>query len=126
RAGFSYPSAVAIDPVSGWVWISDNGAGNVAILNPWSGAMTTLPGFIGPSTLAVDANSHSGWVCDEEGKTVWEFAPTGLQLGAPITPIEIPLGISVDPNDGSVWIAERGASRLRHYAASHSLLGTAN
>src|SRR5262249_58397349 len=45
RSGFDYPSALAIDPVSGWVWISDNAAGVVAILNPWSGAMTTLPSF---------------------------------------------------------------------------------
>ena len=126
RGGFSYPSALAIDPVSGWVWISDNAAGTVSILNPWTGAMTTLPSFVGPSTLAVDAASHDGWVCDESNQTVSEFDPTGAPVGAPISPIEVPLGISVDPNDGSVWIAERGASRVRHYATSHVLLGSLN
>lgn len=127
RGGFSYPSAVATDPVSGFVWISENGAGNLIMLNPFTGVLVTLPNFVGPSTLTVDAQSHSVWMCDESNKTVWEFSPAPSQLGNPLTPIETPIGVSVDPVDGSVWIAERGGNRILHYdGPSHLFLGSVN
>jgi DNA-binding beta-propeller fold protein YncE len=124
RGGFSAPSAIATDVVSGWVWISDHSAGSVAILNPWTGTMTTIPGLVGPSTLTVDPVTHNGWVCDENDGTVYEFTSTGSPASAPIDPLQTPIGVAVDPNDGSVWIAERAAGRLRHYANSHALLGS--
>lgn len=124
RGGFSYPSAIAADPVSGWVWISDNAAGVVTILNPWTGTTTAVPGLLGPSTVALNATDHSGWVCDETAGTVFHFDPNGNVLANPLNPIQVPIGVAVDPNDGSVWIAERGASRLRHYSASSVLLGS--
>jgi len=124
RGGFSYPSAIATDAASGWVWNSDNAAGSVAILNPWTGTVTTVTSLVGPSTLTVDPTDHRGWVCDESGNKVYQFESTGGPVGAPIDPIYTPLGVSLDLNDGSAWIAERGGNRLRHYATSHTLLGS--
>jgi DNA-binding beta-propeller fold protein YncE len=124
RGGFSYPSSVAADPVSGLVWISDNGAGNLVQLNPWTGTLVTLTNFAGPSTLALDPSTHDVWMCDESHNTVYEFSPAAIQVGSPLDPIDTPIGVAVDPVDGSVWICERGGNRIRHYDAGHTLLGS--
>jgi len=124
RGGFSYPSSVAADPVSGIVWISDNGAGNLVMLNPWTGVLVTLTNFDGPSTLALDSRTHDVWMCDESNNTVYEFSSAPNQVGIPLDPIDTPIGVAVDPVDGSVWIAERGGNRIRHYDTGHTLLGS--
>jgi streptogramin lyase len=124
RGGFVFPVAVAADPVSGSVWISDNGAGSVSVLNPWTGSILTTPGLVGPSSVAVDPSDHRAWVCDESDRTLYHFESSGALVGTPIEPIETPLGVTIDPVDRSVWVAERGGNRLRHYSPDHVLLGS--
>jgi len=124
KSGLSAPNAVAIDRSSGAVWVSDAFAGNVVVLNPWTGATVTIPGLVSPAALAVEPAGHSAWVCDERGGTVYQFDPAGSPVGNAIAPIDTPIGVALDPADRSAWIAERGAGRVRHYSESHVLLGS--
>jgi DNA-binding beta-propeller fold protein YncE len=124
RGGFVFPSAVAADPVSGFVWISDNEAGELVMFNPWTATLYTQTNFGGPSTLALDPSTHDVWMCDETNNAVYEFSSQPNIVGSPIEPIDTPIGVAVDPVDGSAWIAERGASRIRHYDAAHTFLGS--
>ena len=122
RGGFQFPTAIAADPVSGWVWVSDNGAGNVVIFNPGTGTTTTVSSLQSPSTIALNPADHSAWVCDESGGVV-QITSDGNAV-ASLAPFQTPIGVALNPNDGSLWIAERGGNRLWHYSSSHQLLGS--
>ncbi|HET9326508.1 MAG TPA: hypothetical protein VFQ05_07045 [Candidatus Eisenbacteria bacterium] len=119
--GFSGPVAVAVDSVTGFVWVSDRLAGRVAILNPATGVTINVPGLGYPSTLTVDPLQGMAWVCDEPGR-LWSFDPFGRPIGGAIEPLQFPIGVAVDVFDRSVVVCERDGNRLRRYAPDHSPL----
>ena len=121
--GFSGPTAVAVDSVTGHVWVADADGARVAIVDPGSGVTTQIPGIGFPSALAVDPLAHVTWVSDESGK-LRAFDPFGDPLGSVIEPLFLPAGVAVDVFDRSVVVCERGASRLRRYDLRDSLLAT--
>jgi DNA-binding beta-propeller fold protein YncE len=118
---FDGPTSVAVDSVSGFVWVSDSFDGHVAILNPATGVTIDVPGLGIPSSLAIDPLLHMGWVCDERGR-LWAFNSTGQPAGNAIEPLQLPIGAAVDVFDRSVVVCERDGNRLRRYAADHSPL----
>ena len=121
--GFSGPTSVGVDSVTGHVWVSDSFGGRLAILDPTTGVNVSIPGLGTPAALAVDPLDHVTWVCDEEGK-LYAFDPMGNPSGATIEPLDLPIGAAVDVFDRSIVVCERGASRLKRYASDHSLLST--
>ena len=122
RAGFQQPVSVAVDSVSGQVWVADGLAGTLTAFDPSSGVRSNLPGFVAPGALAVSAVDHSAWLCDEQAGKVHHFSATLMPILNPIEPLGTPIGIALDPWDGSVWICERGANRVRRYTVSHTFL----
>ena len=124
QSGFSSPATVAVDSVSGRVWVSDSFAGRVASLDPISGVLVSIPGLVSPGAMAAEPITHSAWVCDEQDGVVREFSSTGSPLGAPIEPVSTPIGIAIGAWDRSLWICERGADQVRHYSSNLSLVGT--
>jgi DNA-binding beta-propeller fold protein YncE len=121
--GFSGPTGVAVDSVTGHVWVADAYGARVTIVDPGSGVTTQIPGVGTPTTLAVDPLARVTWVSDESGR-LRAFDPTGDPLGSVIEPLSLPAGVAVDVFDRSVVVCERGASRLRRYDLGGSLLGT--
>lgn len=119
--GFDGPISVAVDSVTGFVWVSDFIKGQVAILNPATGVTITVPGLGNPSTLAIDPIEGVTWVCDQVGK-LWAFDPSGQPSGNAIEPLERPQGAAVDVFDRSVVVSELNGNRLRRFAPDHSLL----
>ncbi len=122
-AGLEGSSAVGVDSAAGLVWVSDNAAGKVLVLDPATGVTVTIPGLVSPGTLAVEPLGHSAWICDERDRTLYQFSANGAPVGAPIEPIEFPIGLAIDPTDRSVWVCERGANRVRRYNTAHTLVG---
>jgi DNA-binding beta-propeller fold protein YncE len=121
-SGFDGPTAVAVDSVTGHVWIADSFGGRVAILEPSSGVSVNIPGVGTPSTMAVDPLDRVTWVCDESGRLL-AFDPNGDPSGSVIEPLSLPIGAAVDVFDRSVVVCERSGNRLRRYGSDHSLLG---
>lgn len=122
--GFNAPSEVAVDSVSGAVWVSDSFGGRVVVLNPATNVRITIPGLVTPSGLAVDPLARVTWVCDEGGGRVYAFDPIGDPSGAALEPLDVPIAAAVDVFDRSVLVCERNANKLRRYASDHSLLAT--
>ena len=122
HSGFDRPTVVAVDSVTGRVWFSDSFAGRVTSFDPGSGAVVNIPGLVSPGALAAEPLRQSVWVCDEQNDVVQEFSASGTPLGSPIEPVLTPIGIAIAAWDRSLWICERGADRLRRYAADRSLI----
>jgi DNA-binding beta-propeller fold protein YncE len=119
HAGFSAPTAVAVDSARGLVWVSDPFSGRVSVLDPASGVTVTIPGLAVPGTLAVDPLRRLAHVCEEGADAVQAFDPSGTPVGAPIEPLQLPIGIAVDHRDRSVWICQRAGDRVsRHLGDS--------
>jgi len=122
--GFDSPSFVAVDSVTGHVWVADPFRHQVAIINPTSGLTVSIPGLGTPLCVAVDPLTRVGWVTDDTDGVVWSFDSAGQPSGSVIEPLQTPSGVAVDVFDRSVVICERDGNRVRRHASDHSLLAT--
>ena len=120
-SGYGSPTEVAVDSVTGHVWVADSFVGRVAVLDPGTGVTVNIPGLGTPSALAVDPLDRVTWIGDESGK-LYAFDPNGNPSGNTIEPLNLPIGAAVDVFDRSVVVCERGASRLKRFAPDHTLL----
>ncbi len=117
---FSDPDGVAVDQVTGHVYVVDSGNSRVeefdaagAYLAQFSGASTPAGGFSGPTAVAVDQTTGDVYVVDTGNNVVDEFTPSGVYIcelsgwerGCQATPVEppsfsTPIGVAVDPTTG--------------------------
>ena len=120
--GYVGAADVAANPVTGEVWVADEGAGRVVVYQPQSGVTVTIPGLFLPRAVAVDPFDGTGWVCDGGNHLVYHFTPDGDQVAQPIAALNGPVDVAVDPQDGSLWVCERGAGRVDRYDPAGQLL----
>jgi len=113
------PTAVAVDPTQGLVWVSDPYSGVVVRINPGNGERLIVndPGL--PGAIAIDPVRHTAWVCDERQGEVAQFRSDG-EPGVPpaIGPIQLALAVAVDPLDQSVWVCDNGARAVRQFTTT--------
>ena len=115
RPGFGSPGSVAVTPGRGPVWVADELAGTVDIIDPGDLLGPTLRGLGAPAGIALDPIDGSGWVCDRSGD-VRHFLPSGgPAFPASLLLLDDPAGIATDPADGAVWVTEFGGNRVQRY-----------
>ncbi len=116
---FGSPSAVAVDPAQGVVWVSDGIEGTVVRFNPGNGSRLVIPRGATPGAIAVDPVRHTAWVCDERGAQIVQIQLDGSPGSPPaIGPLELPLDVAIDGQDGSVWVCDNRAGKLLQFGAS--------
>ena len=123
RSGLGEPFAVAATPDFGPVWVADQFAGKVFIIDPSTTTSITLQGLGAPFTMALDPFDGSAWISDLRGK-VHHYQPSGAPAaGNPIDLLEGPRGVATDARDGVLWVAETQGSRVRRYSRAGLPLG---
>ncbi len=94
---------VAVNPKDGSCWITD-GKGPIARYDANGNLLANAPPLNEPKGgLSVDYQGNV-WVADTQGDIVVRYSPNGEEL-VKITDIPNPVSPSVNPKDGSVWLA---------------------
>ncbi len=101
----------------GLVWGAARFAGTLTVRDAGGYEFRTQTGLGAPYTLARSPLDESVWLCELDG-SVTRFGQDGEFVGPTIGLLDQPTGIAVHRTDGSVWIAERGANRVRHFLAN--------
>jgi len=115
RPGFDAAGSVAVTPGRGPVWVGDELAGTVDIIDPSDLLGPILRGLGAPAGIALDPIDHTGWICDRSG-SVRHFQSSGATASpAALLLLDDPAGIATDPHDGAVWVTEFGGNRVRRY-----------
>jgi DNA-binding beta-propeller fold protein YncE len=116
--------SLALDPVTGQVWTSDETDALVTTRGLGDPVPVSIAGLSLPFTIAVDRSDHSAWVCDLSGR-VGHYAADGTPASPPaINLLDDPDGIAVNPQDRSVWVCEHDGNRVRHFAANGGAIAT--
>jgi DNA-binding beta-propeller fold protein YncE len=134
---FNSPSAMAVDPADGSVYVADSGNNRVEKFNSagvfqsqLGCASGTCPNGTGPGQfhfplgVAVDPSDGSVYVTDALGGRVEKFSRSGTFLsqfgsaGSGNGQFSQPTGLAVDPTDGSVYVADTGNSRVEKFDAA--------
>lgn len=111
------PAGLAMDPVTGIVYIADSGNGRIRRVFPLTGGIDTLlEGFQNPQGLAWDARTDTLYIADAGANAVYRWRPGFAKQEAiaegEAAGLKGPLGVAVD-DTGNVWIADTGNNRLR-------------
>lgn len=125
RTGFVEPGAVAVDTITGDVWMSDGDGARVWLLRPATGVTVSIPMPGTPGDLAVDHGGLGVWVGLENGGMVRHLDGDGDPLGS-IGGLGTPLGVALDASDGTVWVCERDSNRVRHHDPETGILSSAD
>ena len=116
---FVNPTAVAVDPAQGLVWVSDPFSGVVVRINPGNGERLLINDPDLPGAIAIDPIRHTAWVCDERQSEVAQFRiDGGPGLPPAIGPVDLALSVAVDPIDQSLWVCDNGARAVRQFSSS--------
>lgn len=125
RSGFGTPYSLAVTQDFGPVWVADDQAGEVQVIDPANlVGPVTIAGVSQPFTMALDPFNATAWICDLSG-AVHHYAANG----APAAPAALnvlfnqPGGIATSAADGAVWVTELAGDRVRRFARDGSVLG---
>jgi DNA-binding beta-propeller fold protein YncE len=111
---FGTPSAIAVDPLAGTVWVCDDTDGSVAVYRPEAQSLSVFrSGLETPQAVAVDLRDGTGWVGDVGLGAVQHLTAAGVPAGPPVAPVDGPIGLALDPASGALWICERTGNRVR-------------
>jgi DNA-binding beta-propeller fold protein YncE len=108
-AGFPAPASIAVDPRDSSVWIADSTSKTVVHLtaNGVELSRTKTTGFFSdaPHQIAVDPRNGDVWYTGFHTGNVYKLS-SGGHLLAKIGSFDRPVSVSVNPSDGSVWVAD--------------------
>jgi len=109
-----YPAGVAV--VDGTWYVADSGGSRIVTVNPVTDAVTPVAakGLNDPRDLELDAADPGAlWVTDTGGNRVVRIARTGEQLGAPLTGLTQPYGLTNDAQ--RVYVANTYGNSVRAF-----------
>jgi DNA-binding beta-propeller fold protein YncE len=115
RAGFNEAGALAVTPGRGPVWVADEQAGVLDILDASQLLGPRVRGLGAPASIALDPIDGTGWVTDRVGSVRHFRADGSNALPTTLNALLDPVGIATDPTTGAVWVTEFGGNRLRRY-----------
>ena len=112
----SYPADVATDSAAGTVYVANNIAGTVSVIDAATNAVTaTIPVGSGPFGVAVDSAAGTVYVTDGIAGTVSVIDAATNAVTATITvptpqsaSAAYPYAVAVDPAAGTVYVANGG------------------
>jgi len=122
RSGFGGAASLAVTPGFGPLWVADELAGIVDVVNPgdFTGPRLSVPE---PFTIALDPFDGSGWICDLAGVVRHYQASGAPGFPAAISLLQAPEGVATSAGDSTLWITERTGARVRRYALNGTPLG---
>jgi len=126
RTGYGSVSALAVTPGHGLLWVADELAGTLDIVDPGNLIIgSRIRTVAQPAAIALDPLNGNAWVCNRNGNgAVFHFQPSGATaLPASLGLLDDPVGIATDPDDGSLWVTEFAGDRVRHYQQGGFALG---
>ena len=126
---FAAPMGVAVDPLTGNLFVSDPASNIVQGFTPegaWVRSIAGAPGkpLVSPFGLAVDAAGVL-YVADAGNNLVRSFAPDGsegVQIGAGPGTLNAPYGVHVDAS--GVYVADTGGNAVKKFNAAGALVLT--
>ena len=112
----SYPADVATDSAAGTVYVANNVAGTVSVIDAATNAVTaTIPVGSGPFGVAVDSAAGTVYVTDGIAGTVSVIDAATNAVTATITvptpqsaSAAYPYAVAVDPAAGTVYVSDAG------------------
>jgi DNA-binding beta-propeller fold protein YncE len=131
-ARFRFPAGIAVDPVSGDLWISDKDNHVIRRMTP-GGAVTTIAGqpgvagaFAYPRGIVVD-NTGAAYVADTQNHAIRRITSDGamttfagrvLAQGSAdgtgdAARFRSPTDIAIDPTTGNFYVSDTGNDRIR-------------
>ncbi len=117
------PGSVAANPLDGSCWVADTGNNYLVHLAEDGSVLWCGPCFSRPQSISVDPTDGSCWVADTENNHLVHLDAQGNQLLRQDCYWEILAlrrcfgelsSVSVNPTDGSLWVADTGNSHLVH------------
>ena len=120
---FTSPMGVAVDPVTGTVFVSDPAQNIVQAFSPGGAWVRSISGgtakpLVSPFGLAVDASGVL-YVADAGNNLVRSFAPDGaegVRIGAGPSTLNAPYGVHVDAS--GVYVADTGGNAVKKFNAA--------
>jgi DNA-binding beta-propeller fold protein YncE len=120
------PQACAVDTVTGEVWVTDQGANQVTVLNLSGALVTNLPVGMQPSGIAFDGTNM--WVANQKSNSVWKIVGSTFATAAIVAVPAGPRGViyGVGAATPYVWVVNTPSGRLTQIkAASAAVTGVA-
>ena len=103
--------SVVVNPKDGSCWVAD-GKGPIARYDANGNKLATAPPMTEPKGgMSVDYQGNV-WVADTQNNTLVRLSPDGKEL-VKIPDIKAPVSPSVNPKDGSVWVASNNNLLLK-------------
>ncbi len=121
KTGFNYPNFVAPDIADGSAWVSESNNSRICKVDGFDGSRLVTVNGVYCQKASVNYKDGSVWIADSSLSAVVRLAPgipdgynisTDTGFHKVITGFTTPYGISVDPENGIVWVADTGASRV--------------
>jgi DNA-binding beta-propeller fold protein YncE len=117
------PRGIAVDPVSGTVWVANFSSSSVSRIAP-NGVLTgnfTVGLF--PSGIGVDAQQRV-WVASALRGSVSVLGPDGVQIpGSPFYSGSQPGALAIDRATGDVWVGNRGEDTITRFRSTGEVAG---
>lgn len=102
---------VAVNPKDGSCWMTD-GKGPIARYDANGNLLANAPPLGEPKGgLSVDYQGNV-WIADTQHNTIVRLSPTGQEL-VKLTDVPSPVSPSVNPKDGSVWVASNNSMLMK-------------
>jgi DNA-binding beta-propeller fold protein YncE len=125
--GFNWPRDMAVDPVTGEIWLADTHQNRLHVVAPDCSRSTPL-GTAGtapdqmkfPSGIDIRASDRTAFVVDSNNNRLvsWDVANRRPIAVSPASlGLKRPRGIYVDPATGHLLVADRGANRVLRIAS---------
>ncbi len=122
-------SAVAVNPVSGIVWIAVSAGHTVFRYDPAANSFTKTPDIKAPTRISINAADGTAWIAGLDG--VRKVSADGKSILAQVIPPDGPANVdigrfdvAVNSKDGSCWIAD-GKGPIGRYDANGNQVATA-
>lgn len=109
-AGFPAPASIAVDPRNSSAWIADYSPPSRMVHLTANGVelfRTKTTGFFSnaPHQIAVDPRNGDVWYTGFLAGNVYKLSSSGHLL-AEISGFDRPVSVSINPSDGSAWVAD--------------------
>jgi YVTN family beta-propeller protein len=119
----SQPSGVAADPKTGEVFVTNDGANTVSVIDAGSDTVTgTIPVGNHPINAAVDPDTGKAYVSNYDSGTVSVIDEKTQSVTATVTVGSNPNGIAADPATGLVYVANSGSDSISVIAESTNVV----
>ena len=103
------PNAVAVDPSTHTVYVTNNLPGTVSVIDRSTHTVTaTVPVGYHPDGVAVDPGTHAVYVANSDSHTVSVIDGSTHTVTATVPVGNTPFGVAVDPGTHTVYVANSG------------------